>query len=72
MILEIIRICSPSGGDGSGLTLSLIALVVGSTPVRMELHVYNMSLPVDVVCRGTFVTAARFDHRGGGGEEWTG
>jgi hypothetical protein len=48
MVLEMIRICSSIGGDGSGLTLFLIALVVGSTPARVALHVYSMSLAVNV------------------------
>ena len=48
MILAMIRICSSIGADGSGLTLSLVALVVDSTPACVALHVYSISLPVDV------------------------
>jgi hypothetical protein len=48
MVLEMIRIFSSIGGDGSGLTLSLIAFVIGSTRARVALHVYSTSLAVDV------------------------
>ena len=46
MILEMIRVCSSIGDDGSGLTLSLIALAVDSAAACVALHVYSM--PVDV------------------------
>ena len=48
MVLEMVRVCSSVRGDGSGLTLSLIALVVDSTPAHAALHVYSMSSPGDM------------------------
>jgi hypothetical protein len=45
----MIRVCSLIEGDGPGLTLSLMALVVDSAPACVALHVYSMSLAVNVL-----------------------
>ena len=40
---EMVRVCSSIGGDRSGITLFLIALVVDSNPARSVLHACSIA-----------------------------
>ena len=80
----MVRVCSSIRGDRSGLTLSLIALVVDSIPACWVLHMCSIARLLchayELICRCLspcrigeicLLQPARFHHRDeGGGCKW--